>query len=266
MSISVVLLATAICLYAFNKPLLADNHGKISICFLIGAFFTMLAIPLNRIQMLIYLQIINFSLFIGGFVFMLLWISAECFDIWYNFKSLRSASDGTDRFKYYAYYVFGVLAFLLLVVLITIFEIPGIIEYIWLLVLIVAFLFIAMTIAIITFLVLVGIKVFRMSKASNHSEHLWLEEEKTRWEFSLLIEVLQNWIFHRFWSCIQIFGIFLVVAPFELLIESSHYESLIVTDAIKLFSTFLLFAIFVLKDKPRKTIFKQYDVLVNVPL
>lgn len=180
MSISVILLATAVILYSYFKTLRVDNHGKISICFLIGCFVTTLAIPLIRIHLVIYVMIINYTMFVGGFIFMIMWMSVLCFDIWFTFRNLQPASDGTDRFKYYCYYVFGVLGFLLFTILVAVFEIPGIVEYLNVIVTSVVIMFISIAITSVILLFIVGIKIFKMSRSSNHSEHLWLKEEKIR--------------------------------------------------------------------------------------
>lgn len=180
MSISVILLAVAISVYAYFKPLKADNQGKISICFLTGCLFTTLAIPLTRVQKDIHLMVLNLVMFVGGLIFMMMWYSVMCFDIWYTFRRLQPESDGTDRFKYYWYYIFGVLAFLLLTILIAVFEVPGIILYIHVILLSVVIMFLSIAIASITFLIIVGVKIFRMSKSSNYSGHVWIEEQKTR--------------------------------------------------------------------------------------
>lgn len=67
----------------------------------------------------------------------------------------------------------------------------------------------------------------------------------------------------RFWSYIELHGILLISWPIELITYFSRetYDSLIVGDCIKCFSSVLIFVIFVLRKNVKSLLLRKYDTL-----
>jgi len=189
---------------------------------------------------------ILFTVMIGlfiGYLSSLLWMSVLCFDIYWTFRHFWTSTDDNQRFKFYFFYssVFVLLTILL--------SDPGnfsyffrysFMEYVVFLII----LFLAIFVLSWLLLILAIMKIFQLSKASNSSEQSRFSVEKD-----------------RFWTYVELFAILSVTFPMEMILSvgTKSHKSLIVADIIMCFSSFLVFAILVLRKNVRVLLMEEYD-------
>ncbi|CRK94556.1 CLUMA_CG008058, isoform A [Clunio marinus] len=181
------------------------------------------------------MEVITFLMEVASIVSTLLWMSVMIFDIWLNFKNLDSATDGMKRFKFYCAYVFSII-----VLQITSLSEAYIFYYRrWLkqlvrvIIDILLFTYLVTICLEIIFLVGTAVKIFLISKATNHVGHAKFEDEKK-----------------RFWMCLSAFGI-IVMIPFTNIFPllSPYERNKFLNEITNCFSAFVLFFIFILMDK-----------------
>jgi len=164
-----------------------------------------------------------------GYLSSFLWMSVLNFDIYWTLRHFRTSSDDNQRFKFYFFYVSFFVIFTTSFIYSE--DFLG-----------VAFLqFLTVFVINLLFLLLAGMKIFQLSKASNSLEQSRFSEEKD-----------------RFWTYVELFAILSVTLPMELIVyaKTEYHKSLIVADIIMCFSSFLVFAILVLSKNIRVLLMK----------
>jgi len=222
--------------------------GRSTLFLAIGLLIIRIFIGLIHYLLVIDTYNIKWMLFkldlIGAFGYMssLLWMSVLSFDIFWTFKHFRVSSDDNQRFKFYFLYVFFVLILTLSIVLSAHFF-PSSIRKdfttkFYMLLMVTSFLL------SLLFLLLTGIKIFQLSKASNSSEQSRLSEEKD-----------------RFWAYVKLFVIISLTWPMETVVyfQIRSHKQLIVPDMIICFSSLLIFTILVLKKNVRDLLKKENE-------
>ncbi|CRK94559.1 CLUMA_CG008060, isoform B, partial [Clunio marinus] len=195
-SAAVIMLSTVVIIYAFVREL-KTLHGRIVLMSTASLIFDYILChtPLLDIFFKTYSSFTFIMVFSISFAIKVHWLTIMCFDIWLTFRKLRSSSDGMERFKYYCFYAFGLTGLEMF------FYIIG--EYflydsMWrkfratIVITFTTFYVIAWILNIVL-LIITGIKIFKMSKSSNNSEHSWFESETL-----------------RYWKYVSVFGILLV--------------------------------------------------------
>jgi hypothetical protein len=67
----------------------------------------------------------------------------------------------------------------------------------------------------------------------------------------------------RFWSYVELFGVMLILWPFEIHSWHSYGDELFITELLKTLSAATIFAIFVLNKKVRGLLFEPYQRMRN---
>jgi hypothetical protein len=165
-------------------------------------------------------------------------------NIIYFFRNFKTPSDSTKRFKFYLAYVFGIGAALGLFVIWSLVESYSFHRFGERVAIFLALTFPCMAILDVVFLIIGAVKIFQMSESFKSSDNSRFEAEK-----------------ERFWSYVQLFLIMMVTWPAHLL-SWDYYASLssiIASDSIKCFSSFMIFTIFCLNKSVRELIQNRWD-------
>lgn len=183
-----------------------------------------------------------------------------------------SSEDDSRKFKFYCFYVIGVSAviglmkfFAMLSLELSYSRIHDIINT--------AYLIMVLLIALVNvlFLILAAVNLVKMAKTTNSSKHLRSETKNRFYLRFMKINSRINFNYSRFWMGVQLLGILLVswitwshemYWAYSTHIEDYSFGCKIVIDAVKCFSTFLIFAIFVLNDDILKMLSDKYYVLI----
>ena len=262
MTLAAILIIATLAVYGFFKEM-RTVHGKCEILFLIGVFMWFTALPFLRPETSVGLNWIAAYFNTMGCTLSFLWMSVMCFDVWWSLRCVTNninnkfnftifhlrklqATDGAERFKYYCYAVFGFVTVMGMMIFGNFHESDFVIVTIYF----IFFILMAMLLFVVVFdgifLVLIGVKVFQMSKASDFNDNSWFEKEK-----------------ERYWTVLQVFAIMFIVWPMKLIsnIALNNFESKIVSDVVVLFSACLLFIIFGMRKHVRDRLFTRYGIL-----